>query len=197
MTDELPDDSIGINKFVLRQTPESRFSHYEGTWQELANLTSEGFSLGNFDPGDRYGVLKITVPPEGFFSSLVEVDKNTKLKVTYEARREGEIPTKRIVATEGKKLPAKHVEIIIYAYDVLRVDNEQSTDATWEIISINASPYEGGDPITPGALMRNFFNEPGGTPGDMTALEFVEQLRKSRAFWHNKVMYDPSAGEDA
>ena len=188
-------DSIGVNEFVLRQTPKSRFSHYEGTWEELAQLTVDHF--GKWLPGDRYGVIKIPVPPEGFFSSLVTIDENTKLKTVYEARQEGEAPVKTTVALNGEKLPAQYVEIIIYAYDVLRVEEENSTECSWEIISVNASPYEGPTPITPEALQRNFFGEPGGTKGGMTDLEFVEQLRESREFWCDKVMYDPSAGEDA
>ena len=187
-------DTIALNDFVLRQTSDSRFSHYNGSWEKVVQLATDNFD--RWMSGDRSGVIKIPVPPEGFFSSLIEVDENTKLKVTYEARREGEVPSKKIVAITGEKLPAKYVELILYAHDVLRVEKENSTDAMWEIISVNASPYEGGDPITPGALMRNFFGEAGGTKGHMMDGEFIEQLRESRAFWHNKVMYDPSAADE-
>lgn len=174
--------TVAVNSFVTRQTPESKFSHFEGTFEELVELVLANFASAK--PGYKDGVLLVPVPADRFKSGLVEVTKETVLKSTFEARREGELPYIQTVAVGASKLPAKVVEIVLYRHDVLAENKERSTDAEWEIISINARPTEELEPLSPMAMARNMMGLPGGTKAVYTAEQFAESI----LYWSTRVM---------
>jgi hypothetical protein len=169
-----------------RQTPESRFSHFEGTEQELLELVFENFHQSK--EGYRDGVRLVTVPFNRFKSGVVQLSEGDALQGTFETRREGEVPRKVVTTTGRLKLPAGYVEIILYRRDVLEEDPDYTATADWEVISINASPTDEALPIPPNALIANHFGMSGGTDTKYTALEFEEALRESIMFWHDKAM---------
>ena len=172
--------------FASRQTPESRFSHFEGTEQELLELVFENFHQSK--EGYRDGVRLVTVSPDCFKSGVVQLNKGDVLQGTFEARKEGEVPRKVVTTTGRQKLPARYVEIILYRRDVLEEDPNYTAAADWEIISINASPTNKAVPIPPSALIANHFKMSGGTNTKYTAFEFEEALRESVMFWYDKAM---------
>lgn len=49
--------SIAVNEFVKRQTKKSRFSYFDGTWEELINLAKDNFN--SQIQGYRDGVILI------------------------------------------------------------------------------------------------------------------------------------------
>jgi hypothetical protein len=171
---------IGMGKLALRQTAESRFSHFAGTQDELLALVEANFDRAT--PGYRDGVLLVSVAPEGFFSGVVELTANTPLKATFEARREGEAPFVQVVATEGEKLPAKAVEVVLYRRNLL--EEGRGSGADWDIISINARPTEEPEPMTPMAMARNMLHLPGGTAATYTAEEFAQAI----IYWSTRAM---------
>lgn len=176
---------IGINSFVTRQTADSKFSHFGGSWEELVSLVEKYF--GEAKSGYRDGVMLVPVPSDGFFSGVVEVNSDTPLKATFEARRKGEDPYLQIVALGGEKLPAKTVDVVLYRRDVLLEEGPDhvSTEAEWEVISINARPTEEPEPLTPMAMARNFLVLPGGTKADYTAEEFARSI----IYWSKRAMH--------
>jgi len=169
-----------------RQTPESRFSHFEGTEQELLELVFENFHQGK--EGYRDGILLVTVPPDHFKSGVAQLSEGDILQGTFEARTEGEVPRKVVTTIGRQKLSAGCVEIVLYRRDVLEEDPNYTAIADWEVISINASPTAKAVPIPPNALIANHFGMSGGTNTKYTALEFEEALRESIMFWHDKSM---------
>lgn len=181
--------SFVISDFVRRQTKDSEFSYFDGSDDELLDLVTEAY--GNYKEGYRDGIVLVPVDPANFYSAVVALKPGDKLVGEYKARREGEKCTKTVHVVGGEKMPAKAVDIILYRHDVLAENNEHSSNADWEIISINASATEGEVPLTVGALTRNFFCEPGGTDTKMTAEEFVEALKVSREYWRDKAMIAP------
>jgi len=180
------EDTFAISNFVRRQTKESRFSYYDGTENELLDLIKS--NANDWVAGYRDGVALIPVPPENFFSGIVLLAAGDRFEGRYEARQEGEEPRKATWAIDGKKAPAKVVELVMYSHDVLVENNEQSSDADWELISINASPTEEAAPIPVEALLANHFQVSGGTSTNMTAQEFETELRKSFLWWRDKGM---------
>jgi hypothetical protein len=66
---------------------------------------------------------------------------------------------------------------ILYRQDVLAENDEQSTDAEWELISIHAIP-EGVDklPIGPVTMMRNQLELTGGTKAHYSSEEWAEEV---------------------
>jgi hypothetical protein len=172
--------------FASRQTPESRFSHFEGTEQELLELVFENFHQSK--EGYRDGVRLVTVPAVRFKSGIVQLQEGDVLHGGFESRQKDEDPRKYVTTTGRDKLSAKHVEIVLYSRDVLEEEPEYKAIADWEVISINASPSDEAVPIPPNALIANHFGMSGGTDTKYTAREFEEALRESIMFWHDKAM---------
>ena len=195
------------NPFVHRQTPNSRFGHFNGSWEDLCALVQAHFSEQR--PGYREGVVLVSVPPEGFFSATVPLKVGMALTATYEPRRPGEEPrlhvgyvppvTTPIVthpdgsigyAYETAKSPAVACDIVLYASTVLAEDGDNQLppeEGNWEIVSINPRMCQEEEPSRPEALIANHLQESGGTATHMTDTEFVALLRKSRAFWSKHV----------
>jgi len=171
---------FGINTLALRQTPESKYSHFAGTWEELKSLVEGNF--GQAKPGYRDGVILVSVPAEKFFSGVVEITPDTPLRAVFSARRKGEDPYVQVEAVGGEKLPAKVVEVICYRHDVLGSD--ASTDAEWEVVSLNARPTDEPEPPTPVAMARNLLELSGGTKATYTA----EELARSIIYWSKRAM---------
>jgi len=173
---------IQTSPFVQRQTPDSKFSHFDGTWEAVEALVEANFDKA--EPGYRDGVVLVPVPADGFFSGVVEVTEGMPLVTTLIRRRPDEEPFIEAVAPGQPKLPAKTVKVVLYRHDVLAEGNEQSCDAEWEIISVNASPVEGEIPMHPITMMRNMMVRPGGTAATYTAEQFCEAIH----YWSTRVM---------
>lgn len=186
---------IGINNFVLRQTPESEFSHFTGTWEELCRQVQRNFDAGRVKPGYRDGVLLVELEPGVpehpgcFYTNIVQLKDGDKLEGEYKARKEGEEPRKSIRVVGGKKMPAESVFAVIYRADVLAEDNEKAV-GDWDVISINASPFPTNVevPMPVGTLIANHFHFSGGTSTGLSNDQFVEMLRQSAIFWKDKAM---------
>tara|TARA_B100000214_G_scaffold367896_1_gene338650 strand:+ start:330 stop:881 length:552 start_codon:yes stop_codon:yes gene_type:complete len=178
---------IGVNSFVKRQTEESRFSHFDGTWEELRELVSQNWERSK--PGYRTGVILISVPPSRFCSSVVSLKEGDRLVGEYVPRRPGEAPRKVLGTGSRMKSPAKSVDIVLYSSKTLKEndDNElPAKEGNWEIISINASPTVGDTPIHPMVLMHNHFGSSGGTQTHLNDADFVNMMRESFHYWRDK-----------
>ena len=202
---------VAVNSFVRRQTADSKFSHFSGTEDELVELVLE--NLPRATSGHKDGVILVPVPPEKFFSGVVEVVEGMPLQANFGARRKGEAPYIDVVAVGGPKLPAQAVEVVLYRHDVLGEEaekclrcrglglwpplNEMDPDtqtcevcggsghrARWEIVSLNARPTEGPEPMTPMAMARNLLAMAGGTQADYSAQQFAEAI----VYWSTRAM---------
>jgi hypothetical protein len=175
----LTEPVILLNPFVNRQTPASPFSHFEGDGGELLSLVRDNFHRAV--PGYKDGVLEVPVPPDRFRSAVTPLREGQTLTATFAARREGEAPflTVNVVAPKAQ---AKEVKIILYSHAILGGD--AATEADYEVISINASILEGGEPMHAVAMARNFLGLAGGTKAEYTA----EQFAKAVLFWASHAM---------
>ena len=182
---------IHITSFVRRQTPESHFSHWTISDEELVKRISKNLNVAR--TGYREGVLLVPVEPEGFFSAVTILQPNDKLAGLFECRRPGEEPRKSIFVV-GEKKPAKTVWVVLYAHHVLAQKNEDESDADYEIVSINASPTFDSNPapMPPETLIANHYELSGGTATKMTDSEFVASLRESVMYWKDKVQVSPN-----
>ena len=181
--------TIGVSEFVRRQTEHSRFSFFDLGYDDYFLLNRIINNLDTQRPKYRPDVIGIIVSPEGFYSGIVEMKDGDRLTGIFAPRKEGEEPRSLIGVVGGEKMPAKFVEIILYSRKALAEGNENSLDADWEIISINASPTDDEEiPLRPMTLVANHFELSGGTATGMNEKEFVAELRKSMEFWKNKGM---------
>lgn len=168
--------SIKASTFVKRQIENSQFAHFTGSWEQLEKIVEA--NKAKAVQGYKNGVFLTPVPAEGFFSSLVKLTPESKLHAEFKSRRDGEDSFVNVTA-EGRKAPAKSVTIVTYSKEILAENNERSTDADYEIVSINASPTDQEAPMDPITMMRNFLQRPGGTKGEFSAKEFAESI----LFW--------------
>jgi len=180
---------IITNEFAKRQTRDSRFSHFDGTWEALEEMVWWNWECQR--EGYRPGVKLVTVPHENFSAGVITLRSGDQLIGRFEPRQDGESPRKVITAPGKSKAPAKSVSVVVYASEVLAEtsSNQLSPEhGNWEIVSINASPELGEMPINPEALMHNHFGSCGGTATKMSDAEFVEALREAFVFWRDKAM---------
>lgn len=187
--------TIHITKFVRRQTPQSGFSHWTLTDEQLLARVQANFDKKQ--KGYRDGVWLVPVEPDGFFSSTVLLREGDKFVGEYVARRPGEEPRKSTYVVANKfgeaveKIEAVKCYVVLYSHDVLKEGDENETDADFEIVSVNASATDEDAPIPTGALIANHFGLDGGTATNMTDSEFVEALRKSVMYWKDKSLACP------
>lgn len=176
-----PPARVHVPQFVKRQTARSKYSHFDGTWEELANLVED--NLDKQTPASRPGVVLVPLDPKGFWSATMQVTPSTALKTSFAARQEGELPFIGISAVNGEKMPAQAVEIVLYSHDALAENNENETDLPWEIVSINARATPAPEPMHPLTMARNMLQLPGGTKCEYTGQQFAEAVH----YWADKV----------
>lgn len=174
---------VACSEFVKRQTAESGYSHFDGTWSQLETYVGAFFTKDRTRAGYRDGVVLVDLPPDLFYSAIVSLNEKSKLTANYAPRREGEDPFIRISAKAKKQL-AKRASVVLYRWDVLAENNERETDAEWEIIAIKARVSEEEEPMDPYTMARNFLHLKGGTKGDFTA----EQFAQSIVYWNSHCM---------
>jgi len=182
--------NIVVNDFVKRQTAQSRFSHFEGSWNDL--LKAVWWAWEDQTPGYRHGVVCVRLSPTGFYSGVVCLKEGDSLAGGFKPRQSNESPRKFITAKGSEKTRAKSVQAILYSSKILAEGGDNQLppeDDNWEIISINASPLDGEMPIEPSVLMHNHFGSDGGTDTYMSNSEFVKALRESFVFWKDKAMF--------
>jgi hypothetical protein len=138
---------------------------------------------GQAVPGYMDGVMLVRPNPAGFLSGVVEIDKDTELSASFVARRKGEDPFIDVRAV-GVALPAKAVDVVVYRHDVLTKDGDNSTDAAWEIVSVNARPTEEEEPQGPVSMARNHLGLTGGTKHEYTADEFAKAI----VYWSRRAL---------
>jgi len=178
---------VACSEFVKRQTEDSGFSHFEGTWEQLEALATDRFTahsvLNYVHPGYKDGVVLVDMPAQWFRSAIVELQPGDKLKASYSPRRQGEAPYIRVSA-KGKKQAALYAQVVLYSHDVLMENNETEKDAEWEIVAIKARSSKEEEPMDYYTMARNYLNLVGGTKGNFTAEEFA----KSIVYWNSHVM---------
>lgn len=177
--------TISINNFARRQTPESPYSHYAGGLDALCALVEPHLDRRIVLASDEDGqVIKVTLPGEGFFTGMVQAAPGMIIKGIFAPRAPGEHPYLQMRASmapsygasSGSKIPAVEADIILYSHSKLAKKGEHSTDAPWEIVSINAKRIKGDEPPHPVTMMRNQKDYPGGTKMSYTAEQWAEAV---------------------
>lgn len=129
--------TVGINPFVRRQTPESRFSHFDGSHDVVTRLVEVALEKGHYRRAPwnlrSNNILFVTVPAAGFFSGVIRIEEGDVLRTSFEPRQTGEDPVKVTVLLPdesgkfdaSRKVPAKFCEILIYSRSALVADFER------------------------------------------------------------------------
>lgn len=176
---------VGVSEFVKRQSQDSQYTDYRGSWSDLVNRTIEQIKVANCCKGYRDGVIIVHMPESEcpLFSTYEDfpIFEGMKLEAVCKrvAGREHEPPKIQVLIREPKK-PCKYVDIILYRFDVLEEDGDRSTDAFYEIVSINGRLNKEPKPMDPLTIVRNWLHLPGGTEmKGKTAEEVLDMLCES------------------
>ena len=112
----------------------------------------------------------------------MELTPFTVLKAEFKERRKGEEKYLSVHALGREKVPALQVELVVY--DRVTLGEDATSQADYEIVSVNARGTTGPEPMSPVAMMRNFLGLSGGTETVYTAEQFAEAIR----YWSTHVM---------
>ena len=160
---------VGVEDFVRRQSEESEYTHFDGTWEELCKMTDDAMRDMNFENSYREGVYVVHLPKEvaGRFYTFTDYDMfegmNLQAEYKREAGREHEPPRVKVQILEDK-LPCKYVDIILYAAHVLAEDEpDKVRPFCLGIVSINGRRRKKAAPMDPLTIVRNWKHLPGGT----------------------------------
>ena len=182
---------VDVNTFVKRQTAENMKTFTKDlSFDQIAQHAEDQYLKGNFRKGYRKGVIIIDVLEDfihHFKCPFTKITDNTKLKAQVTRRRINESPYIQLRASNGKLLETGSVELILYSHDILLENNEQSTDAEWELISFHAIPKGIKKmPMGPVTMMRNQLELEGGTKGYYKSEHWAESVR----FWQEYAVLD-------
>lgn len=198
---------VAFNKFVRRQTAASSYTHWDLTDTQMLRLIEINFDQAK--EGYREGILKVAVPPYGFYHGIVKLQPGYELVGSFESRFGLERPRKVLRAKRQQllflsddddipiyeevllhKKSAIGVDIILYHHDVLAEDGDDTTGATWEIVSVNGRDRSAEIPIHPLTLIANHFKLDGGTSTKMSANKFEGTLKQSVEYWKDYAMLE-------
>ena len=184
--------NVAVNDFVKRQTELSgkTFSN-DLSFEFFANHAKDKMIKNEFLIGYRKGVRIVTIDQKyvhKVFCPYVKITKDIKLVSKLVKRRDNELPYIQTRAINGVPVNAGSVDLILYSHNVLLENDENTTDADWELISINAIPEcEDTMPIAPITMMRNQLNLVGGTKAQYS----TEEWAKSVLFWQKYAALNP------
>ena len=183
---------VEVNEFVRRQVKGSGKTYSESlSFREIAEHAQEQMEKNIFKAGYRKGVRVVKVNKslvDKFVCPFVKITSETKLVSRLIKRQCNEEPYIQTRALNGMLLQAGKVELILYSNKVLKENNENSTNAEWELISINSVP-EGVShlPIGPVTMMRNQLNLNGGTKGRYSSDDWAKSIR----FYQKYIVLEP------
>jgi hypothetical protein len=180
--------SVHISRFFLN-TKDDIPGFPEGMEFELAEEVEDLLRRGYSRPGYRDGVVLVDLPPrwirKGIRSRVVRVTPDTEFVTFCKSRVPGETPRKKTMALVDELPLADYLTVVLYRWDVLAEDNDRSTDAEWEVVTLLAQ-VDQDEPMAPATLMANHFKADGGTATNMSPVEFEAALRKSYDYWKGR-----------
>ena len=179
-------ERVAVNEFVRRQTKESGKSFSSQlSFEDIALHAEVQMSAGHFKEGYREGVRLVAAEAEitkQFTCPFVKIDKATELSAKYVQRRPNENFYIQVRAKAGTLLNAGKVELILYRHDVLAENDEQSTDAEWELVIFHALQECINEmPMGPVTMMRNQLELSGGTKAIFSTDEWAHSVE----FWQH------------
>jgi len=186
---------VEVNDFVKRQIEGSGKTYSKSmTFDEIAKHAEEQMAIDVFSLGYREGVRVVDADDSiinNFICPFVLIKQDTILTSKLVKRQKHEEPYIQIRALNGELLKTSKVELILYSNDVLKEKDENTTDAEWELISINSIP-EGVEkmPIGPVTMMRNQLNLDGGTKAYYSSNEWANSVR----FYQQYAILEPISG---
>ena len=183
---------VQVNDFVKRQIKSSGKAYSEElSFDFFAKYAQKKLIKNEFIEGYRPEVRIVKLENKyvhKVFCPYVRITKETRLSAKVVKRREDEDFYIQVRAMNGNLIRTGSVDLILYRNDILLENNENTTNADWELISINALP-KGVEsmPMGPITMMRNQLELNGGTKAEYSSDEWA----KSVQFWQTYAPIEP------
>ena len=173
---------VAVNDFVKRQSKDSGKTYAKTlTFEDIAYHAELQMGEGIFSEGYRDGVRVVHSDKSivnDFVCPYVLINEDTELVSRVVRRSDLEEPYIQTRALNGERLQTGNVDLIIYRNDVLKENNENTTNSKWELISFNAIPKGVKSfPIGPVTMMRNQLRLIGGTKGNYSSEKWAQSVR--------------------
>ena len=183
---------VQVNDFVKRQTKSSGKAYsQELSFDFFAKYAQKKLIKNEYIEGYRPEVRIVKLESKyvhKVFCPYVRITKETILSAKVVKRREGEDFYIQVRAMSGNLIRTGSVDLILYRNDILLENNENTTNADWELISINALPKGVKSmPMGPITMMRNQLELNGGTKAEYSSDEWA----KSVQFWQTYAPIEP------
>jgi len=183
---------VQVNDFVKRQTKSSGKAYsQELSFDFFAKYAQKKLIKNEFIEGYRPEVRIVKLENKyvhKVFCPYVRITKETRLSAKVVKRREDEDFYIQIRAMNGNLVGSGSVDLILYRNDILLENNENTTNADWELVSINAFPKGVKSmPMGPITMMRNQLELNGGTKAEYSSDEWA----KSVQFWQTYAPIEP------
>ena len=185
--------NIAVSNFVRRQVKGSGKTYSLSlSFEEIAKYAEKKVSEKDFRDGYREGVILVDVDysiVKDFICPYVKIKDTTIFETRFVQRQPEEEAYLQTRALNGDLLETGKVDLILYRHDVLKENKEHSTQAEWELISMNAIPLGIKKiPNGPVTMMRNQLNIKGGTNANFTSEEWAESVH----FWQQYAALKPT-----
>ena len=186
--------TVGINSFVLRQTKDD-FAGTKVNQSQLENLRKASEKAINANgsnvksPEDYLRIVTLKDP--SIISKIAKItpenEKLLKKEMTRRRAEEEEYEHRFFDSSDVKGIPSHHVDVILYSKEQLKAEQEKMpssdfTGADFDIVSVNAEPYEESAPMAPSTMLRNIKGKEAGGSGRQHS---PEELAKAEEFWNN------------
>ena len=183
---------VQVNDFVKRQTKSSGKAYSEElSFDFFAKYAQKKLIKNEFIEGYRPEVRIVKLENKyvhKVFCPYVRITKETRLSAKVVKRREDEDFYIQVRAMNGNLVGSGSVDLILYRNDILLENNENTTNADWELVSINAIPKGVKSmPMGPITMMRNQLELNGGTKAEYSSDEWA----KSVQFWQTYAPIQP------
>ena len=183
---------VQVNDFVKRQTKLSGKAYSEElSFDFFAKYAQKKLIKNEFIEGYRPEVRIVKLENKyvhKVFCPYVRITKETRLSAKVVKRREDEDFYIQVRAMNGNLVGSGSVDLILYRNDILLENNENTTNADWELVSINAIPKGVKSmPMGPITMMRNQLELNGGTKAEYSSDEWA----KSVQFWQTYAPIQP------
>lgn len=143
--------TFGINNFYRRQTPDSKYSYFSGSEEQLLQAVEQNFPLRR--GGRKAGTFLVPIPvkmgDDYCFTAIVLVSSHSFLNAECVAKSKNETPL-ICPSVIGRKQPASWAEVLVFPSKMLKEMGETTTGKDYDIVSLHASdvkdqpdhPYE-------------------------------------------------------
>lgn len=173
---------LGMTTFVRRQKPDSSFSHFDGSWDELLRLAEANWE--NRRPSPQNPAVRLVRVEGVFHNAMRELQPGEYARGERTRRRPDEDEVMDLVVT-GDKGIAGQADLVFYPHALIADDPDCEGEAEWHLVSVEVRDED--LPMDPVTMARNQLGRPGGSVPDTPSGAYTSK-QWAESVWHHRLM---------